>query len=245
VSCLVPYEPINCLKDVAPDLWVVDGPEIAMRYAGLRLPFTTRMTVVRLPDGGLWLHSPTAPAPALRAEIARLGPVAYLVSPNRLHTSWIAAWKGHFPSALVAAIAGEKPWDGARLDPAIDLAGTGPFPWSETIAQVLVPGSVFSEAVFFHRRSRSLILTDLIENFELERVTCRWLRALLRLTGPLDPNGTAPLDMRLGFRRHRGALRRAVAQMRVWAPERVLFAHGRWYASDAGSELDRAFRWAG
>ncbi|MDQ2763899.1 MAG: DUF4336 domain-containing protein [Pseudomonadota bacterium] len=36
---------------------------------------------------------------------------------------------------------------------------------------MLVPGGMFSEAVFFHEPSRTLILTDLIENFELDRIS--------------------------------------------------------------------------
>ena len=244
MACLRPYAPINRLKPVADNLWIVDGPEIRMRYLGLRLPFTTRMTIVRLPDGRLWTHSPTEPAPELSRAIAALGPVAFLVSPNRLHTTWLSAWAKLWPDAVPAGIASERPWDGSRLEPAIDLAGPGPFPWGDTIAQLLVPGSVFSEAVFFHKPSCTLILTDLIENFELDRITCLWWRLLIRITGPLDPHGTAPPDMRLSFRRHRPALRAALAQMRSWAPERIILAHGKWYPTDGLRELERAFRWA-
>jgi Domain of unknown function (DUF4336) len=243
MSCLKPYEPINRLKPIVEDLWIVDGPETRMRYFGLRLPFTTRMTIVRLPDGRLSVHSPTAPTAELLRDVGALGPVGFLVSPSRLHTTWLADWQHAWPEAVSAGVAAEPAWDGSRLTFGVDLGGAGPLPWSAAIAQVLVPGGMFSEAVFFHLPSRSLILTDLIENFELERVTCRWLRWLLRLTGPLHPHGTAPPDMRLSFRRHRPALRAAVAVMRGWAPERIILAHGKWYASDGLRELERAFRW--
>ena len=45
------YEPVNTLKPVADDVWIVDGPEIQMSYPYLpffKLPFPTRMTIVRL-----------------------------------------------------------------------------------------------------------------------------------------------------------------------------------------------------
>ena len=244
MACLRPYEPLNHLKPVADNLWIVDGPEVRMRYFGLRLPFTTRMTIIRLPDERLWIHSPTEPTEDLRREIESLGPVGFLVSPNRLHTTWLSAWRRLYPDAATAAVAAEPAWRGSLLDVAIDLAGPGPFSWSDTIAQILVPGGMFSEAVFFHEPSRTLILTDLIENFERDRITCLWLRLLLRITGPLHPHGTAPPDMRLTFRRHRPALRAGVARMRSWAPERIIFAHGKWYPANAASELERAFRWA-
>ena len=55
------YTPLNTLRPVAPGIWIIDGPVIHMAAAGLRMPFSTRMTVVMLRDGGLWCHSPIAP----------------------------------------------------------------------------------------------------------------------------------------------------------------------------------------
>ena len=54
-----------------------------------------------------------------------------------------------------------------------------------------------------------------------------------------------PRDLRLTFLGHRRAFRRAVARMLAWQPERVIIAHGRWYAEDGARELRRAFRWLG
>jgi hypothetical protein len=50
------YEPIFEPKKFGENLWIVDGPCISMRYGVFRLPFTTRMTMIRLTDG-LWVHS--------------------------------------------------------------------------------------------------------------------------------------------------------------------------------------------
>ena len=54
------YEPINVYKPVAPNIGIVDGPFEYLTVGGVRLPlpFTTRMTVVRLSNGDLFLHSP-------------------------------------------------------------------------------------------------------------------------------------------------------------------------------------------
>ena len=45
------YEPINVYKCQGPDMGIVDGPFEYLTIAGVKLPlpFTTRMTVVRLP----------------------------------------------------------------------------------------------------------------------------------------------------------------------------------------------------
>ena len=54
------YEPINVYKPMAPDVGIVDGPFEYLTAGGFRLPlpFTTRMTVVRLSNDDLFLHSP-------------------------------------------------------------------------------------------------------------------------------------------------------------------------------------------
>ncbi|MCA9697239.1 MAG: DUF4336 domain-containing protein, partial [Myxococcales bacterium] len=46
------------------------------------IPFATRMTVVRLRDGGLWLHSPVAARDELVAAVEANGvPVTYVLFP--------------------------------------------------------------------------------------------------------------------------------------------------------------------
>ncbi len=67
-----PYLPQLTLRPVADDLWIVDGPEIAYRFAGMTLPCPTRMTVVRVGGNRLWLHSPTTYTAALADQLAAL-----------------------------------------------------------------------------------------------------------------------------------------------------------------------------
>lgn len=112
----------------------------------------------------------------------------------------------------------------------------------------MVTGSpVHLEVVFFHRASKTLILTDLIESFEPQK-TPVWLRPLIRLAGIRDPDGKMPLDMRMSFRFGEGGeglemLRQSVNTMLSWAPEQVIISHGRWYEKNGTDELRRAFRW--
>ena len=248
IACLELYEPINTLKPVADDVWIVDGPEISMGYLWLfSLPFTTRMTVIRLPDGGLWLHSPTPLDEGLRKEINALGPVSHIVAPNRIHYWWVGDWKQAYPEAHTYAapkVVQEAAKAGRFSGFDKELTDTPPAAWAGIIDQQVVPGSYLSEAVFFHRPSRTLVLTDLIENFEPSRVQSRFWRAAMRLFGAADPDGKAPFDMQMTFWRHRVELRRAVEKMIAWAPERIVIAHGRWYGKDGVAELRRAFRWA-
>jgi hypothetical protein len=100
-----------------------------------------------------------------------------------------------------------------------------------------------TEVVFFHRPTRTLVLTDLIENFERQKLASPLMRLLTRWGGVQDPDGQMPRDMRLTFARTKPQLRAAVETMVGWNPERVILAHGRWYDRDGTQELRRAFRW--
>lgn len=237
------YPPLNTLKPVAEDVWIVDGPAIRFGFGWPKIPFPTRMTVLRLPGGALFLHSPTELTAALRGAIGNLGQPRWIVAPNRIHYWWVPDWRKAYPEAEVWLAPRVREQARGRIDfPARELSGTAGFPWDDGVATLPVAGSFMTEVVFFHHASRSLLLTDLIENFEPAKLgfVLRWLT---RLAGIQDPDGQMPRDMRLTFRRQRAALRRAVETMIAWRPERVILAHGRWYPHDGAGELRRAFRW--
>lgn len=235
------YEPLNTLKPVAGDIWVVDGP--AIRFYGV--PYSTRATVVRLQNGDLWVHSPTRLTDALRAELTALGVVRHLIAPNWIHYAYVAEWQAAFPEAVAWAapgVAARAASHGMEMRFDHDLGAAAEGPWQGQIDQMIVEGSkIHREAVFFHRGSKTLILTDLIENFEPDRVVW-WMRPLIWLMGIGDPDGQMPRDMRMTFRPRKGLLKASVEQMIIWGPERIILAHGRWYETGGVRELRRAFR---
>lgn len=235
------YSPLDTLKPVGPECWIVDGP--AIRFYGL--PFSTRMTVVRLKDGSVWLHSPIRWTAQLADRVAALGPVTALIAPNWIHYAYVNDWADAFPGAAVWAAPGVTERAATRgMDMRVDHALEGADPWAGDIETLLVEGSpVHREAVFFHHASSTLILTDLIENFEPRRLPW-WFAAITRLAGIAHPNGKMPPDMRMTFWRGRARLRAAVDQMIRWEPEHVILAHGRWFDTDGAAELRRAFRFA-
>jgi hypothetical protein len=96
------YEPINVYKPVAPNIGIVDGPFEYLTVGGakLPLPFTTRMTVVRLSNGDLFLHSPIKFDGRLANKLLALGAVRHLVSPNQFHYAHIGEWAKAFPNAV-------------------------------------------------------------------------------------------------------------------------------------------------
>ena len=88
------YEPINVYKPMGPDIGIVDGPFEYLTVGGVRLPlpFTTRMTVVRLSNGDLFLHSPIKFDEVLASKLQRIGTIRHLVSPNQFHYAHIGKW---------------------------------------------------------------------------------------------------------------------------------------------------------
>lgn len=234
------YEPLYELKSVASDIWIADGGWI--RFYGM--PFPTRMTVIRLADGSIWVHSPIADEPGLSDAVAALGPVRHLIAPNWIHYAWLPEWQKRFPDALAWACPGvveRAATRGMTLETDHQLDDRAPEDWAGQIDQRLADSGFHREAVFFHRPSRTLVLTDLIENLEPRHMPW-WSRPLLWLGGVQHPDGRMPLDLRLSFARRSAHLRDIVDTMLGWAPERIVIAHGRWIASNGMAELKRAFR---
>lgn len=236
------YPPLNTLKQICDDVWIVDGPSIPFGPPFARMDFPTRMTIIRL-AAGLFIHSPTKLTDSLMAEVAYIGEPRWIIGPNKIHYWWIPDWREAFPGALVYLASGIQERSKGRIDfehSPLDAA-TG-YPWDADIATLPITGDFMTEVEFFHRLSRTLILTDFIENFEPRKLSL-WMRILTKFGGVSDPDGQMPRDMRWTFRRQKPELRRAVEQMIAWSPERVILAHGRWYAEDGEAELRRAFRW--
>ena len=77
------------LKQFGPEIWIVDGPEVST--GGFH--YGTRMAVIRLSDGGLFIWSPIKLTEALRFEADALGEVRHLVAPNSLHHLFLDDWR--------------------------------------------------------------------------------------------------------------------------------------------------------
>jgi hypothetical protein len=61
------------------DLWIADGPIVNF----CSFPYPTRMGLLRLSDGSLWIWSPIHLQPQLREEVEALGNPAHPVSPKQ------------------------------------------------------------------------------------------------------------------------------------------------------------------
>lgn len=238
------YEPLDVPRRVVDGLWTVDGPCIDYRVGPVTLPCPTRMTVIET-SRGLLLHSPTRPSEALVEALAGLGRIAFLVAPNSFHTTHIADWKDRVPEAAVFH-APRLPRGAVMPEGALDLGRLPPPGLPEELDIVVVDAKAWAEAAFFHRPSRTLVLTDLVQVFEPARITGRLAAFMLRVGGATGNPPQASLDMRLqaALAGGRAGAGKAFARIRGWQPERLLIAHGAQPEGDPAALLERGFAWA-
>ena len=216
------------------DLWVYEQP---LRFYGIEVG--TRMTVVRLADGGLWLHSPTRPTPELRAAVDAIGPVRWLVAPNRWHHLYVGDWQAAYPAAQIFAARGlaKKRKD---LTLAGELDDTAPAGWAGQIDQLARQGApVMSETVFLHRKSRSLIVSDTAHNFGDEAPG--GTRFAFTLLGGWRGFRTTVADRMVT--KDRAAARASLERMLAWDFDRIVVCHGQVLPSGGKEALARAYDW--
>lgn len=229
------------LELLGPDLWIADGGIVS--FKGFDYP--TRMAIVRLADGGLWLWSPVERTAAIEQEVRGLGPVRHIVSPNRLHRLFLGQWQAAFPDASLWGTAstiaqcGDLRFSGA-------LADDPPEAWQGQIDQWYFANSRFvDELIFFHRASRTALVADLAQTFSerfLKRHWPWWMRPIARLSGMTEGVGHPPIDYRLSFR-HRASARPKIDALIATHPRHVVVAHGEIVRTDGEAFLRRAFSW--
>jgi hypothetical protein len=222
------------MQQLDSDLWIADSP---LRFVGLELG--ARMTVIRLPGPKLLLHSPVPATPGLVREVKALGPVAYIVAPNRFHHLSADAWLAAFPGASLYVAPGldEKRPDLKIAGVLTDVPESG---WAEAVDQILVRGfPLANEVVFFHRPSATLLATDLAFNIGSKSPPLtRFAFRLSRGYGRLSPTILERL-----FVRDRSAFRRSLERIFEWPFERVVVAHGQVSKTGGREELARGYAW--
>jgi Domain of unknown function (DUF4336) len=225
------------LQEFAEGISMIDGAPV--RMLGVSLP--TRMIIVKLSDGSLWVNSPVSVPIQVLDRIKASGPVRYLVAPTKMHIWRLEEWHVLFPEAELWI-----PQDGQneskRLPFACILSGLLSPAWAEDLDQLVFKGNLFIQEVFFlHKQSSTLIVADFIQNHAIEKGR-PLLNALWKIGGVAYPHGGVPLDIRLSFTR-RTVARRSLKKLLSWEFDKLVIAHGVCIQKDARSFVEQAFRW--
>jgi len=222
------------MKQLDDGLWIADQ---SLRVAGVDLG--ARMTVVRLADGSLLLHSPIRPTKELIDEVGALGRVSAIVAPNRFHHMFAGPWMEAFPGTPLFVAPGLET---KRADLAIAgvLSDTPEPIWQGSLDQAVLHGiPLTNEVVFFHRASRTLIATDLA--FHIGPDHPALTRLLFRVSGAYGR--LAPTFLERFLVRDRARCRAAIERILDWPFERVIVAHGTVVESDGRRQLARGYAW--
>jgi hypothetical protein len=218
------------LIPIAPGIW---HAERILKVAGV--PVTSRMTVVQLADGALWLHSPILIDETLRAALDAIGPVKYIVTPNKTHHLFAKKCLAMYPQARLFGAPGlEEKRPDLVMTPLLPAA---PPEWAGEIDQVFMAGvPVVNETVFFHKPSGTVIFTDVCQMWS---GPLGWREALYaRLTGVRNVL-TIPRTVRLAIK-DKAALRTSALQVLAWPVQRVVVAHNSIIEDGAHAALTRA-----
>ena len=219
------------LQPWADDVWIAAAPQTML---GLHLG--TRMTVVRLPGGALWVHSPIAATATLRAELDALGPVAHIVAPSLFHHLHAGDIAKAYPRAMVhapGALRRKRP----DLEIDADLSGAAHPDWRGVLSPLPIEGCSLRETVFHHARSRSVISSDLTENFS---TSPHWpTRLYLKAGGVHGKVGWSRL-LRFVYRDKKAA-RRSIDALLERDFDRAVIAHGDPLTSGAKDAVRETF----
>ena len=220
------------LEPLAATLWVASRP--LPLWVG---DIGARMTVVRLRDGSLVLHSPVALDAETRIALDALGPVRWVIGPSRLHHLFLSQYVAAYPGAVLCGAPGlaRKRAD-LRFAHVLDDAFRTT--WAGELELLLFDGAPgMSEVVFLHPESRTLILTDLAFNLPPGAPNrARLFHALVGAAGRFGPHRI----VRAAIRDKRAA-RRSVDRMLAWDFDRVVVSHGEVLETGGKRAMETAF----
>ena len=197
----------------------------------------TRMTVVRLSDGGLFVHSPVALDPETRREVDALGEVRAVVGPSVFHHLFVGEWMAAYPKAVFGACPGLE-WKRTDLSFTCVLGDTPHEVWSRDVEQVYFSSRRENEVVFFDRRTRTMISADALLNLSVHDMAST--RFIARLMGNSAP-GVGHLERFMI--RDRGLARRQVDRILAWDIDRIVVAHGGLVDRDGREVMRSAYAW--
>ncbi len=190
---------------------------------------TTRMTVVRLSNGTMLVHSPIRIDDALAKEIDALGDVACVVAPNRWHHLFFGACAERYSKARTFTAPGlmEK-IPSLRADEV--LTDSAPNVWANEFEQLVVQGAPkMSEVVLCHKPSRTLIVSDLFFNIvRPANFMTKVLTTFMGTRGKLAKSRGWSMMME-----DNAAFEASVRKVLAWDFDKLVMAHGEVVEKDA------------
>jgi hypothetical protein len=219
-------------------IYIVEYP---IRFAGMDL--FSRMTIVKLHDGKLWVHRPSKVDTALKASIDELGEVAYIIAPGNFHHLNVSDFQIAYPNAETYLC---PSLESKRADLEFDwiLGNRSDHRWGNEFEQVVIHGTwIINEVAFFHKPTKTLILVDLIENIgddythEAGFLLKFWWKTVFNMWN----NPKAAPEYQLGWG-DKEVVKKSLNRILDWDFEKIILAHGNLIEKDAHAVATEAWK---
>jgi hypothetical protein len=206
----------------------IEPNTIWVRRYPIRLFFMdvhSRTTIIRLSDSTLFIHSPCEMDIDTVSFIRSLGDVSCIVAPGSFHFSYVESAHQAFPNAEIWICPGVE-----MKNPSIHfdwfLADRPDPRWARDFDQVLIRGNrIITEVAFFHKRSNTLILVDLIEYLTDSTLGVAWqLKFWWKFSRMWNHPKPAP-EYQMGWK-DRNAAALSLKRILSWNFDRIIIAHG-------------------
>ena len=220
---------------LAPNLWTLATP---LHLGPICMDHT--MTIARLADDQLWIHSPVAYTPALGQALEALGTPTHFIAPRTFHDLYWTEWFAAYPQAQFYAVPGVRE-EHPELPFCHVLDQTPPGEWNDAFAQVPVGGMPkLNEIAFLHKESNTAIITDLIFNYDKDPGFNFTTRCMLKMAGTYNRYCGVSRLLRTAFADKR-EVRRSVDEIVAWNFSGMVVGHGRLIAENGSEALREAY----
>lgn len=229
------------LQEIANDLWVAEQP---LKYFGLEVG--TKMTVIRLSRNQLMVISPIQIDNETLSHLNQLGEIIYIVVPNLYHHLFAAEFQSYYPQAKLWAVSG---MERKRPDLQIDkIISNHQIQSIDGVDYVLVQGfntldisgfSPLNECVFFHKKSRTLIVTDIVFHFDVQ--TKPKTKLIVKMLGAYKQ--LRPSLLEKFATQDKIKVQNSIQQILTWDFERIIMAHGSIIKHDAKPLFKAGYEW--
>ena len=222
------------INALAENIWTAAKP-----FSMMGLQFGAQMAVVKLNSGDLFLYSPIKLDAELKKALDALGPVKFILAPNRMHHMFIADYTDQYPQAEVIGVRG---LDSKRRDIKFNrlLDENAAEPIAEEISHYCIAGApTFNEVVCYHRPSKTLMVCDLLMNLQppLNLLTRIYIKMFGKMGEP-----AVPKVVRLSVK-DRQQFKESIEPILALDVERIVMGHGQPITSDGKRILRDSLSW--
>lgn len=180
-----------------------------------------------------------SPGSALTVEeLKSLGKVTDIIAPNLIHSAGIPKAHQVFPDAKIWGPPGAKvakpniPWTHEIT--------SANWPFQNEMPIVMIEGSPqLNEIVFFHRESKTLIVTDLVFNLVDARGLGAWI--IFNIFGTYQRFAVSKLLLKK-YTKDKETLKKSVKEVLSFDFKSIVMGHGREVTSNAKEKLQAALQ---